>query len=263
MANRERDDGATRLDGWRHQTAIGDAPAAASLPRLLAPHAPSPASARDTVPAGDRRTHSWSRGDCARAAMQPQEALLFWAAAVACAIASPAGWVMGLVLALPLAPLVAALVTEGCIPRGLTVTVALAWIAVALPAPFAGWAALADTALIVAAVIAASMATSAVPRPVALDATAWVFRSALLAIVGICIARATGSPDESRATRAVRVMLWAFAILVVIEATLGGLRLARRTEHARGTRLGRPRAGGRNAPAWRLDMPAERARGSR
>jgi 4-amino-4-deoxy-L-arabinose transferase-like glycosyltransferase len=43
----------------------------------------------------------------------------------------------------------------------------------------------------------------------------------LLAIAGVCLARATGSPEESRATRAVRVMLWAFAILVVTEATLG------------------------------------------
>ena len=43
----------------------------------------------------------------------------------------------------------------------------------------------------------------------------------LLAIAGICLARTTGSPDESRATRAVRVMLWAFAILVVTEASLG------------------------------------------
>ncbi len=36
----------THLDGRRYRTAIGDAPAAASLPRLLAPEAPSPASAR-------------------------------------------------------------------------------------------------------------------------------------------------------------------------------------------------------------------------
>jgi 4-amino-4-deoxy-L-arabinose transferase-like glycosyltransferase len=43
----------------------------------------------------------------------------------------------------------------------------------------------------------------------------------LLAIAGNGLARATGSPDESRATRAVRVMVWAFAILVVVEATLG------------------------------------------
>jgi hypothetical protein len=43
----------------------------------------------------------------------------------------------------------------------------------------------------------------------------------LLFVAGTCVARATGSPDESRATRAVRVMVWAFAVLVVVEATLG------------------------------------------
>ena len=43
----------------------------------------------------------------------------------------------------------------------------------------------------------------------------------LLAIAGVCLARATGSPLESRATRTVRVMLWAFAILVVVQTTLG------------------------------------------
>jgi len=43
----------------------------------------------------------------------------------------------------------------------------------------------------------------------------------LLAIAGICLARVTGAPDESRATRAVRVTLWAFALLVITEATLG------------------------------------------
>ena len=47
------------------------------------------------------------------------------------------------------------------------------------------------------------------------------FSLGLLAIAGACLARVTGSPDESRATRAVRVTLWAFAVLVVVEATLG------------------------------------------
>ena len=52
----------------------------------------------------------------------------------------------------------------------------------------------------------------------------------LLAAAGVCLARATGAPDESRATRAVRVMLWAFAILVVVEASLGACgRLEART----------------------------------
>ena len=160
----DEDDGTTHLDGRRYRTAIGDAPAAASLPRLLAPDAPSPASAR--VPfllaIGGLSLIAWrwrSHGDATTGA------LLFWAAAVACVITSPAGWVMGLVLALPLAPLVSALVAEGRMSRGPAVAVTVAWIAVALPAPFAGWAALAGTALIVAAVVAARMAA----RPILPD----------------------------------------------------------------------------------------------
>jgi hypothetical protein len=43
----------------------------------------------------------------------------------------------------------------------------------------------------------------------------------LLAAVGLRLARVTGAPDESRATRLVRAMLWAFALLVVVEAALG------------------------------------------
>ena len=159
------DAGTTLLDGRRYRTAIGEAPAAASLPRLLAPEAPSPASARLpfllavgglTVVARQLR----SSGDARTAALS------FWAAAVACVVTSPAGWVMGLVLALPLAPLVAALVAEGRLPRGPTVAVAAAWIAVALPAPFAGWAAVAGAALIVAAVVAARAAAT---RPIPPD----------------------------------------------------------------------------------------------
>ena len=162
---RAKTTGATHLDGRRYQTAVGDAPAAASLPRLLAPDAPSPASARvpfllaiGGLTLIARRLRP--RGDATTGA------LLFWAAAVACVITSPAGWVMGLVLALPLAPLVAALVAEGRVPRGPTVAVAVAWIAVALPAPFAGWAALAGAALIVAAVVAASTASRPIPPDV-------------------------------------------------------------------------------------------------
>jgi hypothetical protein len=158
------DEGTTHLDGRRYRTAIGDAPAAASLPRLLAPDAPSPASARLpfllaigglTVMARRLR----ARDDATRAA------LLFWATAVACVVTSPAGWVMGLVLALPLAPRLAALAREGRLSRGPAVVVAVAWIAVALPAPVAGWPALAGAALIVAAVVAARAAARAIPPP--------------------------------------------------------------------------------------------------
>jgi hypothetical protein len=86
---------------------------------------------------------------------------------VACVISSPAGWVMGLVLALPLAPLVAALIAEARVPRGPIVALGIAWMAVALPAPFAGWAAPAGAALVVAAVAVASTASrQQTPPPV-------------------------------------------------------------------------------------------------
>ena len=163
------DDGTTALDGRRYQTAIGDAPAVASVPRLLAPAAPSPASARlpFLLAIGGLTVIARRVRRRADADDETADALLFWAAAVACVVTSPAGWVMGLVLALPLAPITAALVAEGRLPRGPAVAGALAWIAVALPAPFAGWAALAGSALIVAAVIAAVLAARVAAGPVA------------------------------------------------------------------------------------------------
>jgi hypothetical protein len=160
------DDESTRLDGRPYRTTVGDAPTAASLPRLLAPDAPSPASTRlpFMLAVGGLTVIAWrlrARGDART------EGLLFWAAAVACVISSPAGWVMGLVLALPLAPLVAALIAEARVPRGPIVALGIAWMAVALPAPFAGWAAPAGAALVVAAVAVASTASrQQTPPPV-------------------------------------------------------------------------------------------------
>ena len=152
------DEGTSRLDGTLYRTAVGDAPAAASLPRMLAPEAPSLASTR--VPfllaISGLTLIAWRlrvRAD------ETAKGLLFWAAAVACVVTSPAGWVMGLVLALPLAPLVAALAACRRLPRNPTVAVAVAWIAVALPAPVPGWAALAGAGLIGATVAAASAAS--------------------------------------------------------------------------------------------------------
>lgn len=43
----------------------------------------------------------------------------------------------------------------------------------------------------------------------------------LLVAVGTRLARASGAADDSRATRVVRAAIWAFAILVVVEAALG------------------------------------------
>ena len=153
-AEQADDDGTTRLGGGRFRTSIGDASATASLPRLLAPEAPSAASSRLPyflaiglltllalrLRGGDHETGG---------------ALLFWAAAVACVVTSPAGWVMGLVLGLPLGTLGAALVSEGRLPQGPAVAGGIAWAALAVPAPFAGWAALAGVALVAAAAVAA------------------------------------------------------------------------------------------------------------
>ena len=165
---------------------------------------------------------------------------------------------MGLVLALPLAPRAAALVAEGRLPRGLAVAGALAWIAVALPAPFAGWAALAGAALIVAAVVAANAAAGPIPRPAC--------RVIVLALSLACWpspASASHAPPARRTSRAppgpFAPLIWAFAILIVIEATLGAcgrldarstlaalaaVALALASERA-GARPGTPRAGAR------------------
>jgi hypothetical protein len=123
-----RDDGTTRLDGSSYQTAIWDAPAAASVPRLLTPESPTIvinllpfALAILGLGRAARRRHG-------RPGDESSGAMLLYATAVACVVASPAGWVMGLV--------------------------------VALPAPFAGFPALAGGAL-----VAASAAAARDPRP--------------------------------------------------------------------------------------------------
>ncbi len=148
------DDGSMHVGGRTYRTSIGDAPAAASVPRLLAPEGPTPARARLPFVVGIGVLTVIARR-LRRANDADREALLFWAAAVTCVVTSPAGWVMGLVLALPLAPLGAALHIEGRVPRGPAVVGAIAWAALAVPQPFAGWAALAGLALIAAAVGAA------------------------------------------------------------------------------------------------------------
>jgi hypothetical protein len=45
--------------------------------------------------------------------------------------------------------------------------------------------------------------------------------SALLLVAGGALARTSGAPDESRATRALRTAVWALALLVAVEAALG------------------------------------------
>jgi hypothetical protein len=152
------DDGTTLFDGRRYRTEIGSAPATASLPRLLAPEAPSPAVAR--LPFVLLLGALALRARRLRGVEPERQALLYWAAAVACVVTSPAGWVMGLVLALPLAPLAAALLAEGRLAAGPALAGAVAWVALALPQPFAGWAAIGGAVLVVAAAALAARPTA-------------------------------------------------------------------------------------------------------
>ncbi len=150
----------TLFDGRRYRTALGDAPASAALPRLLAPEAPSPATARLPFALALGVLALCARR--LRDADVDRQALLLWAAAVACVVTSPAGWVMGLVLALPLAPLCARLLAERRLPATPALAGAVAWVALALPQPFAGWAAVAAVVLVAAAASIAARA-AAVP----------------------------------------------------------------------------------------------------
>jgi len=158
----EDDPGEIGVGKTRYHIDSDEPPAVASWPRLLAPEAPSLPAARlpFILGLGALTTLAWRRR---RAGDPRQQALLYWAAAIACVITSPAGWVMGLVVALPLAPLVAELWTERRLARGPAALGAAAWVALAVPQPFAGWAAMAATALIGAAVVMAETQPAAVP----------------------------------------------------------------------------------------------------
>jgi hypothetical protein len=144
--------GLARLDGRVYRQAAWDGPASASLPRLLAPDGPSRLATRAVpfvlfaglvvVALAVRR----------RGGPEAAQALVSWAGALACVIASPAGWLMGFVWALPLAPWLARLRGDPACSRRAWRAVALAGAACAVRPPFAGWAALAGTALVVAAV---------------------------------------------------------------------------------------------------------------
>jgi hypothetical protein len=148
-----RDDGTIDLAGRTYRLTIGDAPASASLPRLLAPEAPSPVRARLPFLLAIVGLTLLARRP--RGGDDDAETLLYWTAAVACVVTSPAGWVMGLVLALPLATLGVALAAAGRLPRGPAVAGAIAWVALAVPQPFSGWAAAASVVLLGAAASAA------------------------------------------------------------------------------------------------------------
>jgi hypothetical protein len=153
-------DDTTWLDGRSYRTSRWEVPAAASLPRWLAPESPGYAS--NLLPAAlamlglgwaARRLRGQSVPAAERSATT--EDLLLFATAVASVVASPTGWVMGLVVALPLAPRAAGLLAAGRLSRPAALTLAAALVAVALPAPFSGFPALAGAALVAAATAAA------------------------------------------------------------------------------------------------------------
>jgi hypothetical protein len=125
--------------------------ASASLPRLLAPETPSPWTGPlsamialvGLVSVGRRWRRSVQKHDDAGALM------IVLAAAVASVVISPAGWAMGLVFGLPLAAI--AFASQGPSRPGGRRALVAALVACAIPAPVAGWPALAGTALVVAA----------------------------------------------------------------------------------------------------------------
>ena len=142
-----------------------DGPVSASLPRLLAPAAPSwPTSLFPYLTAAAALV--WAARRRARAPRPPRaednddEVLLLAAALVACVVTSPAGWAMGLIFALPLAPMVWTRAGAAALTPWARWPLRGAWIACALPAPFSGWPALAGAALVVAASAAAAPGTA-------------------------------------------------------------------------------------------------------
>jgi hypothetical protein len=146
----ELEAGVARVGGQVYRQTAWEGPASASLPRLLAPEGPTPLATRGpaivllallTIAAARLRARS-----------SATEALLLWAAAVACVIASPAGWVMGLVVTLPLVSWLAIprhLEGAAAMLRGL---LGLALVACAVPPPVAGWPAVAGAGLVAAAI---------------------------------------------------------------------------------------------------------------
>ena len=141
--------GLARLGGRVFRVAAWEGPTSASLPRLLAPERPMPLAAR--VPALAAFAGLAVAAFAARRRARPpaSDALLLWATAVACVVASPAGWVMGLVVALPLASWLVEL--RGVVGRARW-PVALALLACAVPPLVPGFAAIAGAVLVIVAV---------------------------------------------------------------------------------------------------------------
>ncbi len=144
--------GVARLQGRVYRQSAWEGPASASLPRLLAPDGPTPLTS--LAPALILLGALVGVAVLARRRLtDATAALLSWSAALASVVASPAGWLMSFVWALPLVPWLWR--SRAALRPSLQVALALAWLACALPPLVAGEAAIAATALIVATVVAA------------------------------------------------------------------------------------------------------------
>jgi len=149
----EADPNSVTVDGHPYPVALWDVPTAASLPRLLAPDAPTRLSALwpfaalfGFLIACARRT----------VAVGGDGLWLFWGAAIASVLASPAGWIMGLVFALPLAPRLASSVVRRGWPRPLSVAAGVGWLGIAAPWPVPGVATVAAGLLLGVLAVAAT-----------------------------------------------------------------------------------------------------------
>jgi hypothetical protein len=147
------DDGVAVIDGRRYRQSAWELPAGASVPRLLAPAAPS--AVAGALPylvaaAGLVTAAAMARRRASSETSEASEQLLFFGAAVACVVTSTTGWAMGLVWALPLAPM-ALRAPRSLLGAGL--------LACACPPLAPGWSALAGTAVVIGA------ARAAVARP--------------------------------------------------------------------------------------------------
>jgi len=141
------------VDGhpYRDWLPVFDRPVSASIPRLLAPETPSwPTTVPPVLAASAALIWAARRRARTQADDDGGERLLLAAALIACVVTSPTGWTMGLVWALPIAPLVWTAAPDRW-ARATRWSLRGAWIACAVPAPFVGWGALAGTALAVAA----------------------------------------------------------------------------------------------------------------
>jgi hypothetical protein len=137
------------VDGHSYRQTTWELPLAASLPRLLAPEAP--ARWASTLPFAAALLALVAVARRIRGRAPEAEAALLFGGAVACVVTSPAGWIMGLVLGLPLVPLGRAAWRRGGRRRRAAGALGGALAACAVPPPFTGWGALAGTALAAAA----------------------------------------------------------------------------------------------------------------